>query len=130
MIPDSLIRVGGNDKFSVAVNIQVNFVRSKVKDALSVAVDNTDPKATKIQLTEENIRQRYPWDYRRLTEECRKRYKGFKEDAMYHKKRKAAMGKPQFGTVRLLDPGNPKSSKKPFFSPNILSEFDRVYTKK
>ncbi len=119
-----------DERFAVTVNIQISFIRSKVKDALAVAVDNTDPKATKIQLTEEDIRSRYPWDYRKLTDECRKRYTGFKEDASYHKTRRTTLAKPQFGMVRLLDPGNPKSSKKPFFSPNILSEFDRVYTKK
>lgn len=117
-------------RFSVALKVQVSFIRSKAKDALTVTVDNSDPKATKIQLTEEDVRQRYPWYYKKLTQECRNRYKSFKEDAMYHKTRKTAMAKPQFGMVRLLDPGNPKSSKKAFFSPNIFSEFDKVYTKK
>jgi hypothetical protein len=117
-------------RFSVALKVQVSFIRSKANDALAVTVDNTDPKATKIQLTEEDVRQRYPWDYKKLTQECRNRYKSFKEDATYHKTRKTAMAKQQFGMVRLLDPGNPKSSKKAFFSPNIFSEFDKVYTKK
>jgi hypothetical protein len=119
-----------DQRFAVTVNIQISFTRSKAKDALAVAIDNTDPKATKIRLTEEDIRSRYPWEYKQLTDKCRSRYKDFKIDAKFHKTRKAAVANPQFGNVRLLDPGNPKSQKKPFFSPNILLEFDKVYSKK
>lgn len=121
---------GKDDRFAVAVNIQINFIKSKVKGALSAAIDNTDPKAVKVQMTEEDIRQKFPWDYQKLVDECRARYKDFKLDTKFHKTRKTAAMKPQFGKVRLLDPGNPKSPKKPFFSPNILSDFDKVYTKK
>jgi len=48
-------------QFSVALKVQVNFIRSKAKDATTVRVDNSDPEATRIQLTEEDIRQRYPY---------------------------------------------------------------------
>jgi hypothetical protein len=36
----------------------------------------------------------------------------------------------KFGIYRYLDPGNPKSSKKPFFDPNIVTEFDKHYTRR
>jgi hypothetical protein len=29
--------------------------------------------------------------------------------------------------ARFLDPGNPKSAKKDFYSPNVLTEFDKEY---
>jgi len=32
--------------------------------------------------------------------------------------------------TRYLDPGNPKSSRKDFYKPNIMSQFDKVYTLK
>lgn len=115
--------------YSVTVNIDIKFTRSKAKDALGVNVTN-NPNATEVRLTEEQIRERYPWDYDRLTAECRKQYSDFKAAQKYHDIRKRLLKDKRFGEIRFLDPGNPKSSKKPFFNPNIMREFDKHYTKK
>jgi len=115
--------------YSVTVNIDIKFTRSKAKDALGVQVTN-NPSAPVVRLTEEQIRQQYPWDYDRLTQECKKRYSDFKQVQKYHDIRKSLLKDKRFGDLRFLDPGNPKSSKKPFFNPNILQELDRHYTKK
>ncbi len=115
--------------YSVTVNIDIKFTRSKAKDALGVQVTN-NPNAPEVRLTEEQIRDRYPWDYDRLNEECVKRYSNFKQVQKYHDLRKRLLKDKRFGEVRYLDPGNTKSSKKPFFNPNILQEFDKHYAKK
>jgi len=117
-----------NDKFAVTVNIDVKFTRSKAKDALSVKVTK-DTDATPIRLTEEQIREKFPWDYDDLTKECRKRYKDFKVVRKYHELRKQFLAEQRLCTTRRLDPNNPKSSKKDFFSPDILNEFDKHYVK-
>ena len=108
--------------------IEIKFTRSKAKDALDVQVTN-NPNAPEVRLTDEQVREKYPWDYDRLTTECRKRYSGFKSDQKYHDCRKKLAGDKRFSHVRELDPGNPKSAKKPFFNANILAEFDKIYTK-
>lgn len=115
-------------RYSVSVNIEIKFTRSKAKDALGIQITN-NPNATEIRLTEEQIRDDYPWDYDQLTAECRKQYGGFKMDKKYHILRKKLAGDKRFCHVRELDPGNPKSAKKPFFNPSILAEFDRIYTR-
>ncbi|MDQ8186807.1 DUF3644 domain-containing protein [Pelagicoccus sp. SDUM812002] len=115
--------------YSVTVNIDIKFTRSKAKEALGVQFTN-DPNAPAVRLTEEQIRERYPWDYDRLTTECRKRYSDFKAAQKYHDIRKSLLKDKRFGEIRFLDPGNPKSSKKPFFSPNILQELDKHYDRK
>jgi hypothetical protein len=115
--------------YSVTVNIDVRFTRSKAKDALAVRPTN-DPDAPHVHLTEEQVRERYPWDYQQLTDKCTERYEDFKINSDYHTIRKALLGDSRFANVRYLDPGNPKSSKKPFFNPNILNEMDKHYTKK
>lgn len=74
-------------RYAVTVNVELRFTRSKAKDALAVQV-TADPKALPVQLTDEQIRERYPWDYLKLTAECRKRYIGFKVDNTYHSLRK------------------------------------------
>jgi hypothetical protein len=115
-------------RYSVTVNIEVKFTRSKAKDALAVQITN-DPKAPAVRLTEEQVREKNPWDYDRLTKECKNRYSDFKMTDKYHKLRKKLLAD-GLGVVRYLDPGNPKSSKKPFFNPNIMAEFDKHYVKK
>lgn len=115
--------------YSVTVNIDIKFTRSKAKDALGVQLTN-NPNAPEVRLTEEQIREKYPWDYNRLTEECQKRYANFKVAKKYHDIRKVLLKDKRFGEVRYLDPGNTKSSKKPFFNPNIQQELDKLYTKK
>lgn len=115
--------------YSVTVNIDIKFTRSKAKDALGVQVTE-NPNAPEVRLTEKQIRERYPWDYDRLTQECQKRYADFKVDKRYHEIRKALLKDKRFGDVRYLDPGNPRSSKKPFFNPNIMPELDKHFTKK
>ncbi len=59
--------------YSVTVNIDIKFTRSKAKEALGVQVTN-NPNAPEVRLTEEHIQDIYPWDYERLTKECQKRY--------------------------------------------------------
>ena len=114
--------------YSVTVNIELKFTRSKAKDALAAQITN-DPNAPAVRLTDEQIREKYPWDYQKLTEECAKRYSDFKQDKTYHAVRKGLMSDSRLGTIRFLDPGNSKSQKKPFFNPNILNELDKHYTK-
>ncbi|GIV04338.1 MAG: hypothetical protein KatS3mg015_3168 [Fimbriimonadales bacterium] len=115
--------------YSVAVNVEVRFVKSKSAAAAPVRV-TADPTAPAVRLTEEQIRERYPWDYAELTRRCQERYSSFKVNQDYHRLRKSLESDPRYGHVRLLDPGNPKSQKKPFFNPNILQEFDKHYTPK
>lgn len=115
-------------RYSVSVNIEIKFTRSKAKDALGVQVTN-NPNAPEVRLTEEQVREKYPWDYDRLTAECRKRYTDFKLVQKYHDLRKKLVGDAKFGYIRQLDQGNPKSQEKSFFNPNIMAEFDKIYTR-
>ena len=62
-------------RYSISVNIEIKFTRSKAKDALGVQITN-NPNASEIRLTEEQVWEKYPWDYDRLTGECRKRHRG------------------------------------------------------
>ncbi len=115
-----------NSPYSVTVNIEVHFVKSKAKDSLAVQLSN-DPNATEIRLTDEQIFQKYPWDYKKLTNECKKRYADFKQDKKYHEIRNKLASDSRYGNIRFLDPSNQKSSKKTFFTSNILKEFDKQY---
>ncbi len=116
-------------EYSVTVNIEVRFTRSKAKEALAVRLTK-DPNAPVIRLTEDQIRERYPWDYNTLTDKCRRRYDNFKVNRKYHEIRKRLQVNTIYAHIRRLDPENPESPKKVFYNPNILREFDKNYAKK
>lgn len=115
--------------FHVALEVNLSFKRSGVNAAAVVAVTN-DPHATKVELTEEDIRRTYPWDYGELTERLSKRYIDFRANQKYHDIRRPLMADPRFVKSRYLDPGNPKSARKDFYNPNIVAQFDTQYTRR
>ncbi|MCW5935757.1 MAG: DUF3644 domain-containing protein [Fimbriimonadaceae bacterium] len=127
----SLIEPGADPaaRYAVAINVETRFIRSKTVSATPVRSSN-DPSAVPVVLTEEQVRERYPWDYRELTDRCSKRYAGFKENQLYHERRKPLEVEPRLVNVRRLDPGNPKSSSKKFYSSAVLEELDKLYTLK
>ena len=110
--------------YAVTVNIDIKFTRSKAKDALGVHVTG-NPNAPEVRLTEAQIRDRYPWDTKELAKECKKRFTNFKITQAYHDLRKQLLKDGKFGEIRFLDPGNPKSAKKAFFSPAVMFELDK-----
>ena len=118
-----------NSPYSISVNVDFRFTRSKSMRAVPVQVTQ-DPSAIAVALTEEDIRARYPWDYKTLTARCRERYSDFMVNHNYHQIRKSLEGDTRYVYLRLLDPGNPESTHKAFFNANILTKLDEHFTKR
>ena len=116
-------------EYSVTINIEVRLTKSASKDIPEVRLTK-DPNAPAVRVPEEDIRERYPWDYAKLTQKCHDRYSNFKRNKEYHKIKKSLEGNNNLVSTRFLDPGNPSSSNKKFYSPNIMQEFDKHYTKR
>ena len=116
-------------EYSVAMNIEVRLTKSGSKDIPEVRLTK-DPNAPAVRVTEEDIRERYSWDYAKLTQKCHDRYSNFKRNAEYHEIKKSLEGNNNLASTRFLDPGNPSSPKKKFYNPNIMQEFDKHYTKR
>jgi hypothetical protein len=115
--------------YAVAIRIQVKFERSKLPTASKVQVTN-DPDAVKVVLTEQDVRERYPWDYKALGDKCTERYSDFKRDKKFHALRKPLNGDSRYVHSRFLDPANPKSGRKDFYSPSILDVMDKTYARR
>lgn len=115
-------------RYSVAVNVEVRFVRSKAASATPIRTTN-DPNAPAVYLSEEQIRERYPWDYQELTKHCRDRYSDFKVDKKYHELRKNLEGDKRFAHERRLDPQKPRP-KKIFYSSAIVEELGKHYRRR
>lgn len=114
--------------YAVTLEINVKLKRSLSPIAAKLAMGN-NPNAVPITLTEEDLQDLYPWDYEQLTARLRDRYSNFKQNGDYHSLRKSLTEDKRYVHSRFLDPGNPKSSKKQFYSPNILNEFDKHYNR-
>lgn len=120
-----------NDKigdYNLTLRIDVKFQKVKSTSGIPVQVTN-DPKATVVTLSEEDITDKYPWDYDVLSTRLRKRYTDFKMDSKYHRTRKMLEKNKKYAYQRLLNPKNPNGGKKIFYNPNIQKEFDKHYTK-
>lgn len=75
------------------------------------------------------MRNRWPWDYDTLSTKLRGRYSDFSQNGRY-KLRRPLEADLRYCHERLLDPKNPRSGRKRFYNPNIVSEFDRHYALK
>ena len=120
-------RSSDSDAYDVTVNININFVKSTTANAIKVQLGKGE--GAPLQLTEEQIRDKYPWDYDDLIEKMKERYINFKLNKEFHDLRKSVLGQERYVRRRYLDPGNPKSSKKDFYNTNILKYFDNHYHK-
>lgn len=115
-----------DEPYHVAVRVDVRLERSQLEGALKIA-HSDDPDAVKVNVTEEQIRQKYPWDYNELISRLKRRYADFKLNNTFHQIRKPLMSDERFVKRRLLDPARPKGIKKDFYNPNIVREFDKHY---
>lgn len=117
---------GKPSDFNVSLRLDLKFSKSKSDDAQKVKISN-DPDATPVMLSEEDIREKYPWDYNILTTRLRKRYSNFKENKKYHKIRKSLEEDERYCRKRFLDPAKKSGIGKCFYNPNIFKEFDQHY---
>lgn len=113
--------------YAVSVNIELKFLKSKAEDAIRVQITN-DPTAPKVQMTEEQLRDKYPLTYATLTAECAKRYTDFMQNKKYHDLRKPLKSDKRYCHVKKLDPENPKTVKQEFFSRAVFNVLDAHYT--
>ena len=117
------------DGFNVALHLDVKFSKSKSDAAQNVVITN-DPSATPVTLSEEDIRERYPWDYQILTTRLKRRYSDFSQNQKYHNLRKPLEEDERYCKKRFLDPTKKAGIGKCFYNPNVVGKFDLHYTKK
>lgn len=112
--------------FNLALNISIRI--SRVSDTASAEVVISDkPDAIPVRLEEADVREKFPWDYGILTKRLQDKYCDFRLTKKYHDVRKKVEQDPKLCNTRYLDPGNPNSATKKFYSPNIIREFDKHY---
>jgi len=118
-----------DDPYALTMRVLVRFSRTAGADSELVKIVRDGEGALAITLTEEDIRERFPWSYDELTKRLRQRYAAFKANQGYHDIRKPLEDNPGLCHERHLNPDNPEGGRKRFYSPNILAKFDQHYDK-
>ena len=116
-----------DDEYMIAISIDIQFNKSNSFDAIGMKYS---PDGIPITISEEDIRVKFPMDTKKLIEKAKKRYSDFKQDKKFNNLMKIIKSNDKLCYIRQLDPENPKSNKKPFYSANVLQELDKKYTKK
>jgi hypothetical protein len=119
----------GDGDYAVAIRMKITLEKSALASASKVMLTKDDD-AVKVTLSEQDIRERYPWDYGELCRRLATRYTDFKQNQDFHDVRLPLMTEDKYTKARYLDPGNPKSPKKDFYNANVLQVFDHHYTRK
>lgn len=79
----------GVTDYHVSLDVNISFTRTPAAMASAVvANDPTNPNAIQVNISEEDIRKTYPWDYETLMEKLKSRYIDFKANDKYHDLRK------------------------------------------
>lgn len=113
----------------VMLTIQTKVVKGKGTDGMAVRWTN-DPSAPAMRVQEEDLLERYPYDFSDLVARLRERYSDFKQDARFFKLKSPLESDTKYCRVRYLDPKNAKSGSKKFFGPETFKVFDLHYKKK
>lgn len=122
--------VESDDPYALTVRVMVKFARSVSGDAEHVRIVRGGEGVLAVTLTEEDIRDRYPWNYNELTKRLRNRYTDFKANTAYHAYRRPLEEDPKLCHLRQLNPDNPEGGQKRFYSPHILEHFDQGYERR
>jgi hypothetical protein len=112
--------------FNLSLNIDIKMRRVSHAEGAEVVISD-GPEAVPVKIEEADVREKFPWDYEILTKRLQDRYSDFKMAKKYHDIRKKLELDQKLCNTRYLDPGNPKSATKKFYSPNIIREFDKNY---
>ncbi|WP_207622119.1 DUF3644 domain-containing protein [Alienimonas californiensis] len=115
-----------SEDYNFLLRIDLKFHKGSTVDAVPVKYSK-DADATEVRFSEEDITDRFPWDYSILTTRLGKRYEDFKVNKDYHKFRKQIERDKKLAHTRLLNPNNPNGGRKILYNPNIVRKFDAHY---
>lgn len=114
--------------YDVLMSIAVNFKRGNSLDAIPVSI--TSNSDFSITLSEESVLQKFPWSYKKITEEAKKRYSDFKQTKKFHTAMKEIKNNSKLSKERKLNPDKPRSPATYYYSTNVWSILDKYFTKK
>lgn len=116
-----------SEEFDIAIRIGVNFHKSSSFESTPVQYSKD---GTPVTLSEEDIRQRFPYSYMDVCTKAKERYSDFKRGSGFNAIMKEIKREGKLCFQRKLDTSNPKSPNQYFYSTNIWQKLDLKYTRK
>ncbi len=114
---------------NISLLLQTKFVRSNSIDSLNVKFDPNSNITINVS-AEEQFRNKYPWNWTdKLLPKLKELYSDFKQTRSFWELKKELEENKEYSANRPLDWNKPNGMKKQFYSPDILKEFDKYYTK-
>lgn len=118
------------DEYVFALDIELRIKRTNSASVANEVKITNNPDAVSVRLDEEDIREKFPWDYAILVKRLSDKFLDFIRNKYFYKIKNDLESNAALCNSRYLDPGNPNSLKKRFYNPNIIKEFEKHYTKK
>lgn len=115
-----------NDDFDIAISIDVNFKKGNSFESIGVKYDE---EGIIINLSEEDIRRKFPLTYKDVVDKCRSRYSNFSSNQSFHSVMSTIKSNVKLCNIRKLDLNNPRSMSKSYYNTNIWKELDKHYQK-
>lgn len=116
-----------DDKFDITVSVEIDFKKHNSLEALGVKYDTN---GVPINLTDEEISQRFPLSYRQIQQQCSERYSDFKSNKDFNQHMTEVKRNSKIAHKRSLNPKNPKSPQTTIYNGGVFAVLDRYYTKK
>ena len=122
------VGASSSEGYNVTFHIDLTFAQATDRNAAHAQIVRGDPDAPKLNLSEDQLRDRYPWDYAELVERMRDRFPEFKLNQRFHDIRIPLEADLNLCWTRYLDHRNQRGGTKKFYNPNILRHFDGHYS--
>ena len=119
-----------SEDYVFSLDIELRMKRTSSASVANEVKITNNPDAVSVRLDEENVREKFPWDYAILTKRLSDKFTDFIMNNNFYRIKKELEKNVSLCNSRYLDPGNPKSPRKKFYNPNIIKEFEKYYTKK
>lgn len=127
LIRQKLNEQKSDDDYDIAIKIELKFQKGNSFGAAGIQYDKD---GVPITLSEEDIRKKYPFTHKNVTDKAKIRYSDFKQGKEFNKIMWSVKKNDKLFYERKLDAQNPKSPKQGFYSSNIWQELDKHYTRK
>ena len=115
-----------DSKYDIAIGIDINFKKSTTLEGIGMRYDS---EGVPIIISEEDMTKRFPLLYDDVRKTATARYFDFKYNNDFHKNMREIKENDKLCHTRKLDPNNPKSSSKTFYSTNVWQDLDKKYIK-
>ena len=117
---DQVVKYDGKGKISIQSDDSIN--------GTAVTLSN-NPNAPSVRISDENLRENYPYTYQDLINRCNNRYKDFNISEKFHKIKKGCWNNPKYCHIRRMNLWKNRDFDPKFYSENIFEVFDKHYKK-